>query len=457
MSGKFFSAGAEKIFLTGVTYGPFAPSEGTPFPDKPVVEADLDGVLELGANTLRTFHVPPPWLLDLAGARGLRVLVGVPWTQHVCFLDSPRIVADVRRAVDAGVRACREHPAVLGYLVGNEVPPDVVRWHGRARIARFLRTLVDQTRQVDPSALVAYANFPTTDYLETDFTDFLAFNVYLHREADFRRYLARLHSRAPDRPVVLTELGVDALREGREGQARLVSSLVHAAFAAGVAGTFVFSWTDEWFTGGEAVEDWAFGLVDRKRRPKPVFEAVRHRYATLPPPPPRRPLVSVVVCAYNEEATLGACLAGLAEQRYPHHEVIVVNDGSGDRTLEIAQAAPGVRVISQDNRGLSAARNAGIEAARGEIVAFTDADCVPDPDWLTYLVTAFETSGHAVVGGPNLPPPEDALVPSCVAVAPGGPNHVLLTDEVAEHVPGCNMAFTKKAMQEMNGFEPIFA
>src|SRR5262249_718384 len=61
------------------------------------------------------------------------------------------------------------------------------------------------------------------------------------------------------------------------------------------------------------------------------------------------------------------------------------------------------------------------------------------------------------VGGPNFPPPEPSLVPAAGAVSPGGPMHGLLNDEGAEHIPGCNMAFTKEALREGNGFEPIFS
>ena len=71
-------------------------------------------------------------------------------------------------------------------------------------------------KEIDPGTLVGYANFPSTEYLETEFTDFLAFNVYLHREPDFRRYLYRLHSLAGNRPLVLTEFGIDSMREGED-------------------------------------------------------------------------------------------------------------------------------------------------------------------------------------------------------------------------------------------------
>ena len=64
---------------------------------------------------------------------------------------------------------------------------------------------------------------------------------------------------------MLTEFGVDSMHNGAAEQAQILSWQVHAAFASGVAGTFVFAWTDEWFTGGHLIEDWAFGLVDRDR------------------------------------------------------------------------------------------------------------------------------------------------------------------------------------------------
>jgi O-antigen biosynthesis protein len=151
-----------------------------------------------------------------------------------------------------------------------------------------------------------------------------------------------------------------------------------------------------------------------------------------------------------------ACLASLETLDYPDYEVIVVNDGSTDRTLEIAERFPFCRIISQPNKGLSVARNVGAEAATGEIVAYTDSDCVADPDWLTYLVAKMETNNLAACGGPNFPPPEDSLVPAAVAVSPGGPTHVLISDEVAEHIAGCNMAFRRDALLALGGFDPVY-
>jgi GT2 family glycosyltransferase len=458
VEGKFFMAGGEKLYLKGVTYGPFPPgADGTQFPTDERIRQDFVLMVEAGVNTVRVFTVPPVRLLDLAAAQGLRVLAGIPWSQHVTFLDDEAIKKQIRRSIMDGVRSLDRHPALLAYMIGNEIPPDMVRWHGPDRVRDFLASLAADVKAWDPEGLVSYANFPSTEYLTIDFTDFLCFNVYLHDEDAFRRYVARLHNFAVDRPLVLTEFGMDSMRQTTAHQAETLAWQVRTAFEIGCAGTCVFAWTDEWFTGGHMIEDWEFGIVDKDRVPKPAYETVAAQYrGPLPPLPPRIPKVSVVVCAYNAERTMEACLASLEHMHYPDYEVIVVNDGSTDKTLEISERFPYLRIISQENRGLSVARNVGAEAALGEIVAYTDSDCVADPDWLTYLVAKMEHTGLVAVGGPNFPPPEDDMVPAAVAVSPGGPTHVLVSDEVAEHIAGCNMAFRRDILLQLGGFDPVY-
>ena len=411
---------------------------------------------DLGVNTVRTFTPPPEWLLDMADDHDLVVLSGLPWTEHVCFLDDKKVVREIRRSVLEAARLCAGHPAGFAVLIGNEIPPDIVRWHRPERVAAFLNDLYDEVKAEFPETLVSYANFPSTEYLDLEFLDFISFNVYLHREGDFRRYLSRLQNLAGDKPLVLTEFGMDSMREGPEQQARFLEWQIRAAAESGVAGTVVFAWTDDWFTGGFQVEDWAFGLVDRKRQKKASYHAVQKLYhSPLPPMVQDPPKVSVVVCAYNADRTMDACLASMRDLRYPNFEVVVVNDGSTDATREITLRYPEVVLIDQPNMGLSVARNVGAQAATGDIIAYTDSDCVVDPDWLTYLVYKFQ-AGFVAVGGPNFPPPEDSAVAACVAASPGGPTHVLLSDEVAEHIPGCNMAFRKAAMDEIHGFDATY-
>jgi glycosyltransferase involved in cell wall biosynthesis len=463
VDGKFFRAGfgdqAPKHYVKGVTYGPFGPgSHGSQFPEADVVDRDFALMVTAGINTVRVFTVAPVWLLDAAAKHGLRVLVGLPWSEHVTFLDDAAVQAGIRDAIANGVRACERHRAVFAYLVGNEIPPDIIRWHGPRRVERFVKSLVELVKREHPGALVSYANFPSTEYLSVaEFCDFLCFNVYLHDEIAFRRYVARLQNLCVTKPLVLTEFGADSLRSSEEEQRHILSWHIKAAFAGGVAGTFVFAWTDEWFTGGHPIEDWDFGLVDRQRRKKPAFAEVKVQYlGPLPPPLQRYPRVSVVVCAYNAERTMDKCLASLEHLNYPDYEVIVVNDGSRDRTLAISERYPYCRIISQENMGLSVARNVGAEAATGEVVAYTDSDCLADPDWLNYLVGTMEAKGLVACGGPNFPPPEDEFVPEAVAVSPGAPCHVLLDDEIAEHIAGCNMAFRRDVLLGIGGFDPIF-
>jgi GT2 family glycosyltransferase len=462
LQGRFFFLNDEKFFLKGVTYGPFSPSrEGVPFPEAARVETDFALMAELGANCLRTFTPPPDWLLDMAASYGLRVIIGIPWAQHISFLDSPRTQSEVRKTIVRNVEECRRHAATFAYLIGNEISPEIVRWHGSKHIRSFLGGLFDSAKAADPDRFVSYANFPSTEYLEIDFADFFAFNVYLHREEDFRRYLFHLHNLAGDRPLVLTEIGIDSISQGLNFQAKALSWQLRAAFETGVAGTVIFSWTDDWhaYSGPEGfqVDDWAFGLVDRNRRQKPAYWAVESYYDNpLPPALAAYPKVSVVVCVFNGERTIDACLASLQKLNYPNYEVIVVNDGSTDGTRRIAESYDYIHLINQENKGLSEARNVGIRASKGEIIAFTDADCMADPDWLVYLVARFRLSDFGAVGGPNLSPPDESLIASCVAVSPGAPTHVLLDDEVAEHIPGCNMAFRREALAAITGFDPIF-
>src|SRR5213075_602076 len=95
-------------------------------------------------------------------------------------------------------------------------------------------------------------------------------------------YLARLQNIAGDRPLFMSELGLDAQRNGEGGQARSLDWQVRTAFAAGCGGVFVFAWTDEWYRHGHDVEDWAFGLTRADRSPKPALETVREAFAEVP-------------------------------------------------------------------------------------------------------------------------------------------------------------------------------
>jgi O-antigen biosynthesis protein len=254
----------------------------------------------------------------------------------------------------------------------------------------------------------------------------------------------------------MSEAGLDAIRNGEAKQAEVLDWQVRTSFASGCAGVVLFSWTDEWFRAGAEVEDWAFGITNRYRRPKPALRVVQKAFADTPfPSNSEWSPISVAVCSYNGARTIRETLEGLHRVQYPNFEVIVVNDGSTDETAAIA-GEYNCRVITTENAGLSGARNTAMRAATGEIIAYLDDDAIPDPHWLYYLAATFRDGNYAAVGGPNIAPAFGNIVADCVDKAPGSPVHVLTTDEIAEHLPGCNLAIRKSRLEAVGGFDPTF-
>ncbi|MGB8168855.1 MAG: glycosyltransferase [Chthoniobacteraceae bacterium] len=495
---KFFFEGDRKWFIKGVTYGPFAPdAEGHFVGDPEKARRDFTLMQEIGINLLRIYHIPPKWFLDVAREFGLRVLISIPWAEHIEFLNNRKMKRQIIETIREGVARNKGHEAIFGYYVGNEIPFAMVRWLGARRVIEFVEYLINLARETDPRPLYSYASYPPTEYLLPTNVDFCSFNVYLERQRDFEKYLARLQNLAEDKPLVFGEFGLDTIRKGEEQQVEVLSWHLESVVRGGAAGTIFFAWTDEWFTGGSEITDWAFGLVTRDRQPKMAFNALknflRHEGSiTERVKLDRYPKVSVIVCSYNGGKTLKECLESLDQVTYPDFEIVLVDDGSKDDSQAIVTAwlerrreksavimkdeaaaltvkgqhhearvevytgaigLPGFIWITQPNMGLSYARNAGAHAARGEIFAYTDSDCMPDSDWLYYLVGTLISGEYVGVGGPNVSPPAVNWIQAAVSAAPGGPSHVLLTDVVAEHIPGCNMAFHRAAFESVGGFD----
>ncbi|MGZ5019236.1 MAG: glycosyltransferase, partial [Chthoniobacterales bacterium] len=402
--GKFFFEGDRKFFVKGITYGPFKPdSEGNYLGTPDQLKRDLAQMREVGLNVIRIYHTPSLWFLDECAAAGMRVLITLPWAKHIEFLRTQEMRRTVAASVRAAVKEHSGHPAIFGYLVGNEISSTMVRWLGVRRVKEFIENLIRIARAENPNVLFSYASYPPTEFLLPQNVDFLCLNVYLHNQPEFERYLLRLQNLAEERPLILGEFGMDTIRHTQDEQAEMLGWHVDSVIKCGLAGTIFFAWTDEWFTGEQEITDWAFGIVTRDRQPKKAFHVLREKLgqdnATLPHRPlPQTPSVSVIVCSYNGARTLPACLDSLGTLDYPDYEVILVDDGSTDNTAEIAARYPQVKFIQQKNHGLSHARNTGAQAARGEVLAYTDSDCMADRDWLYFLINTLLSGNYAGVG-----------------------------------------------------------
>src|SRR5690606_34600938 len=154
--------------------------------------------------------------------------------------------------------------------------------------------------------LATFANFPTTEFLQPRNVDFHCFNIYLHDPDVLGVYLDRLQHLADGKPLLLGEYGIDSIREGEQHQAELLTNHVDAVFSHGLGGSFVFAFTDDWFTGGHQIEDWMFGVTRVDRSLKPAAAAIQQAWKDVPARLLSQdpPMVSVVVCSYNGARTL---------------------------------------------------------------------------------------------------------------------------------------------------------
>ena len=464
--GKFFATDAGRFRLGGVTYGTFRPrADGDArFPAREQVERDFAAMREAGFTVVRTYTAPPEDVLELAVQFGLHVLPDIFYPDWRYLLgasrrEQRRVAREARRTISSAAKQLAGRDEILAISLGTEIPADVLRWVGTKRIGAIIEELADAVRSEDPDRLVTYANYPTAEYLPLETLDFLMFNVFLEQQSDFRRYLTRLHHLAGDRPLVLGEMGLNAGSDpsGEEHQATTLDWQLETALDRAVAGTCIFSWTDEWWVGEAAVEGWHFGLTRADRSPRPALEVARRwNERTVADLDLDWPSMTVVICAHNAADTLDECLHHVCALDYPDLEVIVVDDGSTDETAAIARRHTRARLLQAEHGGLSVARNEGFDAARGRVVAYLDADAYPPPEWPYYLALGFDSAMVGGVGGPNFVPENDLDGAQRVARAPGGPVHVLVSDDRAEHIPGCNMAFWKQLLEEVGGFDPIY-
>jgi glycosyltransferase involved in cell wall biosynthesis len=171
------------------------------------------------------------------------------------------------------------------------------------------------------------------------------------------------------------------------------------------------------------------------------------------------PSLSVIVCAYNEERYLAACLHSLLAQTRPPDEIIVVDNASTDRTGAIAESVPAVRVVREHRKGLVRARETGRRHARGDVLVYLDADCRAPLYWLQRLEETFVGSATTIaVTGPYRYYDWDrwgrVLIRSYdLLVAPLA--HVIAQDvlQIGAILYGGNFAVRQASLEQIGGFD----
>jgi glycosyltransferase involved in cell wall biosynthesis len=168
--------------------------------------------------------------------------------------------------------------------------------------------------------------------------------------------------------------------------------------------------------------------------------------------------ISVIVPVYNNEDHVEACIQGLLSQRYSEGtcEFILVDNNSTDRSAEIVKRYPGIRLLSQPKQGSYAARNLGLSEARGQIIAFTDSDCVPRADWLQQIANTMRSSSVGIVLGRREFQGRSRLVNSLEAYEAHKANYILSgTDREVFFGYTNNMAVRRSLMDAVGPFAEL--
>ncbi len=244
----------------------------------------------------------------------------------------------------------------------------------------MLNAIVRRIRETNGQLMVTFKRGADTSPIEIAGEDLAYMSVSKIDPAGVGRAIGALHDLAGARPLLI-EFG-----EEFPSQEELVASV----FGFGAAGVVACARRPAVAPGWQNIRM----LNDGELLP---FAYLNGSAAPLPAV---TPLVSVVVIARDDERTIEACLESIGRLQYPNYEVIVIDEGSRDRSAEIAAATRGVRLVRNMGAGFDAARIEDVCAVHGHLIAFTRADCTVDSDWLTIAVRAIGESGFDGCSGP---------------------------------------------------------
>src|SRR5271166_5265574 len=339
--GKFFSRKGQKFFLKAMRLE--GVGTALDFEAKVRLLARLDDLKQVHATALILTEAQSNPNLDLASTVGLYSLVELEIAPEE-ILDR-RKLGEVTSRIEHTVNIHKGRPGLLGFLINCPITQDVLRAYGLGKVRRVLRDVMDLIKSRNVDTLVAIRHRPETRALTMLEEDFIYGDVPSLAPVELRDYVVSLHNLAEARPLVIE------FSQSSPGQDEAVA-VAFGTGAAGVVAPPVPTPASPDFTGA----------IMMKASELMPFVTLN---GTCPPALPKTPMVSVVICAYNAERTMLPCLESLRKLDYPNFEVIIVDDGSRDRTAEISMDFPEFRLIRQPNKGLSVARNVGMQAARG--------------------------------------------------------------------------------------------
>lgn len=167
---------------------------------------------------------------------------------------------------------------------------------------------------------------------------------------------------------------------------------------------------------------------------------------------------SVIVPGYNVEHVVGACLDALLHQTVPmsDYEVIYVDDASQDGTLQVLADYPSVQLLTMpENRGQATARNKGLEVARGEIILFTDADCIPVPNWIEAMLSAFDDPQIAGTKGVYCTK-QTSLVAQFAQVEYESRYAKMAQQPYIDFIDTYSAGYRREVLEHFGGFDPRF-
>jgi hypothetical protein len=297
-----FVVDGRPFVVRGIHYGPWRPGTGPnkqyPYPDLTGIAQDFKMIRQAHANTVLIYDAPGD-VLDLAEQYGLKVVY--------CFaLDWYSVGGPAQPAITAHVvervSALRSKPALLAWLLGNEVGGHALQTRGEAPVVDGLRNLYTAVKSADPDHPVSHANWPPARHLDLRFLDFTSFNVYPLWPPEvvamgFGPYIEKvLRPIAGEKPLLISEFGANTMEAGEDGQARLLRNSWHALRKAGAAGGIVFEFADEWWKNydnpARPGDSWTrlpapndelrfdedpeetYGIVQADRTPKPALKVV---------------------------------------------------------------------------------------------------------------------------------------------------------------------------------------